>query len=61
MVRAMKKDAVRKISGLGRNPINVFRPLGKMKIESTDIFGGRCMRGNDDTLYLVRRVEQNCG
>ena len=23
-----------------------------MKIESTDVVGGRCMRGNDGTLYL---------
>ena len=25
---------------------------GKMKIERTDVGGGRCIRGNDGTLYL---------
>ena len=56
---------MRKINELGRNPTNngayfsidinpnnVFRLVTKMKIESTDLVSGRCMRGNDGTLYL---------
>ena len=49
---AMKKEAVRKIDELGTNPNNIFILVRKMNIESTDIVGGRCMRGNDGTLYL---------
>ena len=48
----MKKEAVRKINELGRNPNNVFRLLRKMKIESADVAGGRSMRGNDGALYV---------
>ena len=48
--RAMK-EAVRKNSEIGRNPNNVLRLVKKIKIESTDNFGGRCMRGNDGSLY----------
>ena len=43
---------MRKINKLGRNPNNVFRPLRKMKIESTDVDGGRCLQENEGTLYL---------
>ena len=43
---------MRKINELGRSPNNVFRLVRKMKVESTDAVGGRCMRGNDGTLYL---------
>ena len=32
-----------------------------MKIESTDVVGGRCMLGNDGILYLNEKVEQNSG
>ena len=61
--------AVRKINEIGRNPNNVFRLVKKMKIESTDVVGGRCMRGNDGSLYhnemdhfiIMRRIEQNSG
>ena len=48
----MKEKAVRKITELGRNPNNVFRPVRKMKIESIDVDGGRCMRENVETPYL---------
>ena len=43
---------MRKINEIGRNPNNFYRPVKKMKIESTDVVGGRCRRGNDVTLYL---------
>ena len=46
------KEAVRKINELVRNPDNVFRLARKMKIENTDVVGGRCMQGNDGALYL---------
>ena len=52
VARAMKEEAVRKINEIGRNLNNVFRRVKKMKIESTDVVGGRCMQGNDGTLYL---------
>ena len=41
--RAIKEEAVRKINEIGINPNNVFRLVKKMKIESTDVVGGRCM------------------
>ena len=41
----MKEEAVRKMNELGRNLNNVFRLVRKMKIESTDVVGGRCMQG----------------
>ena len=40
------------INELDRNPNYVFRLVRKMKIYGTDVVGGRCMRGNDGTLYL---------
>ena len=52
VVRAVKEEAVRKINEIGRNHNNVIRLVRKMKIESTDVVGGRCMQGNDGTLYL---------
>ena len=52
VVRAMKENVLRKINEIGRNPNTVFRHVRKMKIEITDVVGGRCMRGNDGTLYL---------
>ena len=51
LLELLKEDAVRKINEIGRNPNNVVRLVKKMKIESTDV-GGRCMQGNDGTLYL---------
>ena len=51
VARAMKEEAERKINELGRNPNNVFRFVRIMKIKSTDVVGGRCMRGNDGTFY----------
>ena len=48
----MKEEAVRKINEIGRNPNNVFRLVKKMMLESTDVVGGRCMKGSDETLYL---------
>ena len=50
--RAMIEEAVKKISELGKNPNNVFRLVRKMKIESTDVVGRKCMLVNDGTLYL---------
>ena len=44
VVRAMKEEAIRKITELGRNPNNVFRIVRKIKIESTDVVGGMCMQ-----------------
>ena len=62
VARAMKEEAVRKISELGRNPNNVFRHVRKMKRESTDVVGGRYMRGNEmKHIDLMRRIEQNSG
>ena len=52
VARAMKEEAVNKIKELGRNTNNVFRFVRKIRIESTDVVGGRCMRGNDGALYL---------
>ena len=52
VARAMKEEAVRKINEIGRNPNNVFRLVRKITIESTDVGGGKCMRGNDGPLYL---------
>ena len=52
---AMKEVADRKINELGRDPNDVFRLVRRMKIESTDVVGGRCMRGNDGTLYLSEK------
>ena len=49
---AMKEDAVRKIKENGKNTNNVIKLVRKMKIESTDVDGGRWMRGNNGTLYL---------
>ena len=48
---AVKEEAVRKSNELGRNP-NVFRLVRKMKIKTTDVVGGKCLQGNDGTLYL---------
>ena len=39
----MNEEAVRKINELGRNPYNFFKLVRKMKIEGTDVVGGRCM------------------
>ena len=39
-----------KINELGRNYNHVLRLVWKMKIESTDVDGGGCMRGSDGTL-----------
>ena len=43
VARAMKEEAVRKINELGRNHNNVFKLVTKMKIESTDVVGRRCI------------------
>ena len=43
VAKAMKEEAVRKINELGRNPNNAFRLFRKIKIERTDVVGGRCM------------------
>ena len=51
VARAMIEEPVKKINELGKNPNNVFRFGRKIKIESIDDAGGRCMRGNDGTLY----------
>ena len=52
VARTMKEESVRKINEIGRNPNNVFTLVRKMKIESTDVVGGRCMQGDDGTLSL---------
>ena len=52
VARAMKEEATRKINELGRNTNNVFRLVRKMKIESTDVVGGRSVQGHNGTLYL---------
>ena len=49
------KEAVRKIIEIGRNHNNVFRHVIKMKIESTDVVGGRCMGGNNGSLYHTEK------
>ena len=46
---------MRMINELNKNPNNVFRLVRNMKIERTDIVGGRCMRGNGGTLYLSEK------
>ena len=43
---------MRKNNEIGRNSNNVLKLVRKMKMESTDVVGGRCMQGNDGTLYL---------
>ena len=50
----MKVDALRNINDLGRNS-NVFRLVRKMKIGNTDIVGGKCMQGNNETLYFNQK------
>ena len=52
----MKEEAVRTINDLGRNPNNVYRLVRKIKMDCTDVVGGRCMRGNDGTLYPNEKV-----
>ena len=51
----MKDEAVRKNNELGRNTNKVFRLIRKIKLESTDLAGGRCVRENDGTLHLSER------
>ena len=46
---------MKKINEICRNPNNVFRLVRKMKIESTDVVGGGCMRGNDGDLNLSEK------
>ena len=41
---------MRKINEMDRIPNN--KTCQKIKIESTDVVGGRCMRGHCGTLYL---------
>ena len=48
-----------KINEFGRNPKNIFRLVRKMKIENSDVIGGRCMRENDGTLCLCEKVRTN--
>ena len=55
--KAMKE--VREINELGRNPNNVLSLVKEMKIESTDVVRGRCMRGNDGILYLNENGRAN--
>ena len=55
IARAMKEEAVRKINELGRNPNNVFKLDRKVKIDSTDVVGGRCMQESDGILYLIEK------
>ena len=43
---------MRKINEIRRIPNNAFRLVKKMKIESTDVDGGKCMGGHDGTPYL---------
>ena len=43
VARAMKEEAMKKINEIGRNTNNVLTLVRKMKIESTDVVGGRCM------------------
>ena len=52
IARAMKEEAVRKMSVVGRNPDKIFRLVRNIKIESTDVVGGRCLRRNDGTLNI---------
>ena len=47
-----EEEAVRKIDELDRNHNNVLRLVRNLKIESTDVIGGRCMRRNDGTPCL---------
>ena len=55
IARDMKDEAVRKSNELGRNHNYVFRLVRKMRMECTDIVGGRCMRENDGTLYFYEK------
>ena len=48
----MKEEAVRMINEIDRNTSNVFRLVRQMRIESTDVVGGRCMPRHVRTLYL---------
>ena len=43
---------MRKINDLDRSPNNVLTLVRKMKTESTDVVGGRCMLANDGTHNL---------
>ena len=54
-VEIMTGEAEKKINELGRNPNNVFRLVRKMKMETTDVVGGRCIRGNDGAFYLSEK------
>ena len=38
----------------------MFSDLSKKKIESADVVGGRCMRGNDEALYLNEKDMRTC-
>ena len=55
VARDMKEDAQKKINQLGRNPSNVFRVVRKMKIEKTDLVGGKCERGSVRTHYIIEK------
>ena len=59
VARAMKEEAMRKINEISRNTNNVFSLVRKMKIKSTNVVGGMCMRGNDGTLYLNEKDREN--
>ena len=50
----MKEEAIKNINEIGRNINNVFRLVRDMKIESTDVVGGRCMQGNN------KACNENC-
>ena len=52
VARAKIVEAVRKISEIGRKSNNFFTIVKKMKIGSTDVVEGRCMRVYDGTHYL---------
>ena len=56
--RAMKEEAERKINELGRYRNNFLRLVRQMKMESTDVVGGRCMRENNGQLYLNEEDSQ---
>ena len=43
VARAMIEDAERQINEIRRYTNNVFRLVIKMRIDSTDVFGGRCI------------------
>ena len=59
VARAMKEEAVRKINDQGINSDNVSRHVRKMKMEITDVIGGRCMQGNDGIHYLNEKDRAN--